>query len=195
VPTDVAEPISIPPGFSNGEFIAVVTRLMDMFERERINLSAVEESRRKAELSAAELRGEIALERETRRRIEAELQELREMVEALGASKGGTALLASEEAASPRTTAPAGAGPQVASSIDRGHASEPEDSRPAEVDADGSDAIRGHAERPAAEDSTQGDRDANGETAEEEPPLPPGWRYATELPPPRKRWGLWGKDG
>jgi hypothetical protein len=63
-------------------------------------------------LSAAELRGEIALERETRRRIETELQELSEMVEGLRASKGETALLTSEEAASRQTTAPVGAAPQ-----------------------------------------------------------------------------------
>jgi hypothetical protein len=70
-------------------------------------------------------------------------------------------------------------------------ATEPDDARAPGNESD--DASAEAKQSGAAVSSTLRHLDANGEAAaEEEPPLPPGWRYATDAPPPKKRW--WGKS-
>jgi hypothetical protein len=199
---------SHPGGSSNGDFLNVMTRLVDMVERERASLLVAEESRRNAELRAADLHGEIMLERELRRRTEVELHELKAMVEGLRQRASGSIdRLASEDADTGHepgaaTTAlnPAESSGAVSSSSaepDGRHAVAPGGHQADDEGVRGSETTEGTEtmQARAAASSTPGHLDADGEAAAEEgPPLPPGWRYATDSPPPKKRWALWGKD-
>jgi hypothetical protein len=200
---------SHPGGSSNGDFLNVVTRLVNMVEKEHASLLVAEELRHNAELRAAGLQGEITLERELRRRTEAKLQKLKAMVEELRQQVSGRIdRLASEDAASGHEPGAATtAGKPVESSAmtssssaepDGRHVIAPGGGQEGDAGVRGSEATEGietmHSR--AAASSTPGNLDAVGHAAAEEepPPLPPGWRYATDLPPKKKRWGLWGKD-
>jgi hypothetical protein len=249
VATSPASPSNSQTGVSHAEhplpaapfdhdFLDVVTRLVEIVERGRASLLEAEEARRNAELRAAGFQGEIMLEREIRRRTEAELQELKAMIE--GRRQPANERIdrvASEDpdsghepetemmhnqvdsSATPPAFDPRGRALTV---LGVDNANGPLDSSATTVpsfDPDGRPVIAPDGEQAddagthpheadgvsargneapetthsvAAADSTLRHLDADGEAAAEaEPPLPPGWRYATDSPPPKKRW--WAK--
>lgn len=171
---------------SQGDSLSTVPRLVGMLERQQAALFVAEEARRAAELKLVGLQDRVAQARETTRRVEAELQELKAEVATQRARTN-------EGPEPPSASMPASS----ATGEDGRRAVEP-----------GGDHVDGSWQLTREEDSgtetmmspgpgsaAEEGRDEDVATVvEEEPPLPPGWRYATEEAPPKKRWGLRGKE-
>lgn len=168
--------------FSQGDPASTLPRLVSMLERQQAALFEAEEARRAAELKLVGVQNKLAQARESARRVEAELEELKAEVAAQQERTDEGA----EPPSASMTTGEDG-GPASEPGGDRGDGS----GQLTRAEVSGTETVASPGPTSAAEDG----RDEDVATAEEEePPLPPGWRYATEEPPPKKRWGLRGSE-
>jgi hypothetical protein len=213
---DVPSPFGGAP--APAELLRALGRLLDTLNAERRRFSAAEERARELEVKTARLEAILVAESEMRRRAEEDLSRLRaeieerrrridQNVERMLARRGSSGPTAGDTDATdvarlpegaPRPDAPAGAsGP-----LRRDGASPPapspapggppatEPSGPQPSPAKGRPAgDRGAPPPPPTPETTVGAASAPAsEATGEPPPLLPGWRYASELEAPRRRW-------
>jgi hypothetical protein len=212
-----ANPSNTHPENAAVESLDTVKALIDTLLTERSRALTAEESYRSAEIRKVQLEAELNAEREARQRLEEELNryklgagETREAGDERSSGAGSSVLMAERER---RELAES----ELQSLIMEAKArrqrvrDELERLRESGVDEESRQRLRAGLERLMGEsiespgsdseggpaDPTGGDQSmSEGQAPGEEPPLPPGWRYASSLPPskPRSRWRHGGQS-
>jgi hypothetical protein len=205
-------PTNTHPASAAVESTDTVKALIDTVLTERSRAIAAEESYRRAEVEKVRLEAELKAEREARQRLEEELnryklgtEEGREAGDARSPGAVSSGLMAERER---RELAESELQRLIVEAKARRQRvrDELERLRETGVDEESRERLRAGLERLMGEsiesagsdselkapDKAGHDQSASGEPPlpGEEPPLPPGWRYASSLPPgkPRSRW-------
>jgi hypothetical protein len=184
-----------------GDLLKMVADLLSTLERERERLFAVEDARRQAEMTVVRLEGQIALERELRQREAAELQQLKADLDARRQRARRELDRLATRRARPHEfeTSP----PAAESTESSSKPSAPSPSASSEV-VDDSNKVESHPpmqEEPASQsvDSVLAGQVVGTpevpQQIEEDPPLPPGWRYSSEIPSQKKAWRPFRRNG